>query len=253
MSAPLLRLEAVTKRFGGLVAVDDLSLELSAGEICGLIGPNGAGKTTLFNLVAGQLTPSSGSIFLGERNVTGRSPADIARLGVARSFQLVNLFESLSVGENVLVGADNGRGLGVWAALAHHGSFRTQQQSDNANARWAIDLLGIGHLTSMNAGDLTYGQQRLVATARALASRPALLLLDEPAAGLSDIEVDGLCASIRAARSNGVSVLLVEHNVPLVMGLCDHVVVMQNGEKIADGPAAEVQHSELVAEAYLGR
>ncbi len=253
MSEALLRLVDVTKRFGGLVAVDNVSFAVREGEICGLIGPNGAGKTTLFNLIAGALAPSAGAIFIGERNVNGLPCDAVARLGVARAFQLVNLFTSMSVEENVLVGADNGRGLGVWDAITHRGAFRRRHESAVANVRWALNLVGIGHLAAVPVGELTYGQQRLVATARALAARPALLLLDEPAAGLSDIEVEHLCSSIGAARTAGVSVLIVEHNVPLVMRLCDRVVVMQNGATIADGPAAEVQGSDVVAEAYLGR
>jgi branched-chain amino acid transport system ATP-binding protein len=243
MSAALVAVTDVSKRFEGLVAVDRMSFTLERGEICGLIGPNGAGKSTLFGVIAGAVVPTAGNVTLDGRDITGAGSDAVARLGIARAFQLVNLFGSMTVRDNVLAGAENGR-------LFPRRAARRRARDD---AWWALELVGIADLAAAPVDALTYGQQRLVATARALASRPKVLLLDEPAAGLSEVEVERLCDSIRRARNAGISILIVEHNVPLVMRLCDRVIVMQNGAKIADGPALDVQRSDVVAEAYLGR
>ena len=177
----------------------------------------------------------------------------VAAAGVSRAFQLVNLFGSMTVAENVLVGAERHDKLKLWQAITHLNSFAADRQEAVARVQRAIDLVGIGHLAGLPVANITYGQQRLVATARALAAEPRLLLLDEPAAGLAGPEMEALSAAVRRARDAGTTVLLVEHNVEFVMDLCDHVAVLHFGRKIADGTAAEVRKSEAVIEAYLGR
>jgi ABC-type branched-subunit amino acid transport system ATPase component len=253
MNDALLALQEVSHSFGGLVAVRDVSFEVARGMICGLIGPNGAGKSTLFNLIAGELAPSRGSIrFVGEE-VAGLPSFEIARRGVARAFQLVHLFESRTVTENALVGAERHDRLEVGSALLRLGSFKARERAALRRAHEALDLVGIGTLGDRPVTDLSHGQQRLVATARALAAEPLLLLLDEPASGLSGPEMEWLRQAIQRARERGTAVLLVEHNVEFVMGLCDHIVVLHQGEAIASGSPADVRRSEAVLEAYLGR
>jgi ABC-type branched-subunit amino acid transport system ATPase component len=252
MSGPLLSLRNVGRSFGGLAAVVDVGFDIAVGEICGLIGPNGAGKSTTFNLIAGESAPDSGSLFLAGRDITGMPSHVIARLGIARMFQAVHLFESMTVAENVLVGADSHAHLRLFSSMLHVGGHRHRQQQSASKASKAIDLLGLHDVAEQAAASLPFGQQRLVAVARALASEPRLLLLDEPAAGLSATEIEALALAVQRTRDAGVTVLVVEHNVAFVMALCDHVVVMHGGRKIADGTPAEVQASAAVQEAYLG-
>lgn len=253
MSVPVLAVEAVSKNFDGLAAVRDVDMIVGKGEICGLIGPNGAGKSTLFNLVAGELVPSAGSVRLNGSEIAGLPSHAVARRGVSRAFQLVHLFGSMTAVENVMVGAQVSVRLSVAAALTHAGRFRSDERSIRERAVDALDAVGMKNYADEPVEAMPHGQQRLIATARALAAQPAVLLLDEPAAGLSAPEIEGLAAAIAAARKRGISVLLVEHNVGLVMRLCEHVIVLNKGEKIADGSPAEVRASDAVAEAYLGR
>ncbi|MBN8958207.1 MAG: ATP-binding cassette domain-containing protein, partial [Rhizobiales bacterium] len=194
MSARPLRLQlsGVTKRFGGLIAVEGVDLDVPTGEICAVIGPNGAGKSTLFSMIAGALRPTEGSIHLDGMDITGRPSHEVALQGIARSFQLVNLFTSMTVAENVLVGAERHATLGLWPSMSHLGRFGRERREAEERAAHAIDLVGIGDIADHPIGRITYGQQRLVAAARALAARPKLLLLDEPAAGLSEPEVEVL-------------------------------------------------------------
>jgi len=253
VSEPLLQLEQLTKRFGGLLAVDCLSFVVDHGEICAVIGPNGAGKTTLFNIIAGEQKPNAGTVRLEGDDITGLPDYGVARRGIGRAFQLVHLFESMSVANNVLLGAEDHRQLRIISAATHLGGHRRRMQMARARAEEALSLVGIKHLAHRAIGSLSLGQQRLVGAARALASRPRLLLLDEPAAGLSHGELDVLRAAILGVRSAQTSVLIVEHNVEFVLSFCDRVVVMNFGRKIAEGRPDEIRHSEAVIEAYLGR
>lgn len=252
MNEPLLSLRNVGRRFGGLAAVVDVGFDIAAGEICGLIGPNGAGKSTTFNLIAGEHAPDAGRLTFAGNDITGMSSHTIARLGIARMFQAVYLFESMTVADNVLVGADSHAQLRLFSSILHIGGYWRREREAVAKAKKAIDLLGLGAVAAQNAASLPFGQQRLVAVARSLASDPRLLLLDEPAAGLSTTEIEALALAVRRMRDAGITVLVVEHNVGFVMDLCDHVVVLHGGRKIADGSPAAVQASAAVQEAYLG-
>jgi branched-chain amino acid transport system ATP-binding protein len=254
MSTPSVRLELkdVTKRFGGLVAVDGVNLRVAPGEICAVIGPNGAGKSTLFNVIAGSLRPCTGQIFLDGADITPMPSHVVAQIGISRSFQLVNLFSSMTVAENVLVGAERHEQERVFGAITHWGRFHGDRKTAVARAARAIELVGIGDLADLPINRITYGQQRLVGAARALAAEPKIVLLDEPAAGLSETEVEALAGAIRRARDSGTTFLLVEHNVGFVLGLADHVLVLHFGKPIADGTPKAVSESPAVIEAYLG-
>ena len=194
-------------RFGGLTALDAVDLDVARQEICAVIGPNGAGKSTLFNIVAGAFVPTEGEVHLGETRLDGLPSHRVAAAGVSRAFQLVNLFGSMTVAENILVGAERHTSLNLWRAISHLSGFAAERRAAVARVQRAIDLVGIGHLAELPVSRITYGQQRLVATARALAAEPRLLLLDEPAAGLAGPEIEALMAAIHRARDTGTTVL----------------------------------------------
>ncbi len=243
----------LTRRFGGLVAVDDYELRLAKGDLVGLIGPNGAGKTTAFNLLTGVLKPTAGAIFVRGVDLTGKKPHVLARAGLARTFQNIRLFNDLSVRENVMAGGHMRYGASLAATLGLLPAFWRSETGIADRATQIITRLGLAHLLDRRAGDLSYGDQRRVEIARALATEPAALLLDEPAAGLNPSETKVLGELIRKINDElGIAVLVVEHDMRLVMGLCRRVQVLNRGRLVAEGTPESVQSDQAVIEAYLG-
>ena len=242
--------DKLRKEFGGLVAVDDLSFEIRSGEILGLIGPNGAGKTTMFNLIGGALPLTRGTIAFAGEHIAGREPYVIAHLGIARTFQHVRLLPAMSVLDNVAFGAYLRGSAGLFRAALR--LDRREEARAMAEAAQQIGRVGLAAQLHVPAGSLPLGRQRLVEIARALAADPRLLLLDEPAAGLRYAEKQELAALLRTLKREGMTILLVEHDMDFVMGLTDRLVVMDFGEKLAEGLPVEIQENPLVREAYLG-
>jgi branched-chain amino acid transport system ATP-binding protein len=249
----LLEVRDLGIRFGGVVALNNYQLDLAHGELLGLIGPNGAGKTTVFNLLSGVLRPSAGRILLGGRDITGAPAHRFAGLGIARTFQNIRLFRELSVRENVMAALHRRHGPGLITTLLGLPALHRAEREIADEAERCLARLGLEALAGMRAGDLAYGDQRRVEIARALASEPSLLLLDEPAAGMNPQEMVELVGLIgRLHQELGLTIILVEHDMKVVMGVCRRIQVLDRGEVIAIGSPEEVQNDPAVIESYLG-
>ena len=252
-AAGVLGVEALTCRFGGVVAVSEVSFSVARGEVFGLIGPNGAGKTTLFNLVTGLTTPTAGRLRYQERDITGLPPHRIAALGIARTFQNVRLFGELSALHNVMIARHVRTRSGLVSGVLGLPFARAEERVTRQRAMDLLALVGLADRPGEQARNFSYGDQRRLEIARALALEPQLLLLDEPAAGMNTGEKRGLSDLIRGVRARlDLTILLIEHHVPLVMDLCDRIAVLNFGQLIALGPPAAVQKNPAVIEAYLG-
>jgi len=248
----LLQVSKLCKEFGGVAALHNVSFEVMRGEVFAIIGPNGAGKTTLFNLISGALPATAGDVYFKGRRLNHLSPDQIAAQGIARTFQTVQTFSQLSVLENVMVGRHLKLNYSLWHAALRLPRARAAEQRLRADALTYLEMVGLSERANDPAAALPFGQQRILEVARALAVEPELLLLDEPGAGLTQSEVAELDRLIQRLRARGMTILLVEHNMELVMGIADRVIVLDYGRKIAEGTPLQVQHNAQVIAAYLG-
>ena len=249
----LLTIEGLGKNFGGLAAVRDLSFTLNEGEIVGLIGPNGAGKSTSFNMISGSLPPSAGRIVFAGEDITGRKPSQVVRHGLARTFQSATVYPKATVQENVYRGALCHLGVPVWAQIAQTAAYQSACRRVQEQVDLVLEITGLAPLRHEVAGELAYGHQKRIGVAVGLATRPRLLLLDEPAAGLNPEECAEFGRLLKTLRdAHGISLLFVEHHMALVMGTCEKIIVLVQGQKIAQGTADEIRQSPAVIEAYLG-
>jgi len=251
--APLLSVQSLSVRFGGLRAIESVTLQIFGGEIVGLIGPNGAGKTTLFNTITRLYNPAAGTIDFDGRNLLAVARHDVVRRGITRTFQNLLIFKDLSVVDNVMVGLHARMRAGVAACALNLGVMRTEQSAMHARAERALDLVGLGGMADLPAGSLAFGHQRLLELARALASGPKLMLLDEPAAGLTREEIDDLIRVVQLIRQSGVTVFLIGHTMRLVLGISERVIVLDHGVKIGDGTPDEIRRDPQIIRAYLGK
>jgi len=252
-TTPLLQVQHLSRHFGGLVAVHEVGFEVQAGEIVGLIGPNGAGKTTLFNMLSGSMAPTHGTIMFNGEDCTALTAHDMAQRGMARTFQITSLFPHLSVFDNVLTGTYRQQQTGWWAAIRRHALHAQGESAMALQAEGILEFVGLAHRRDDLAATLPYGEQRKLEIAIALATQPRLLLLDEPAAGMNPDEGAKLVGMIKDIRQRGVTVILVEHHMKVVMGVCDRVIVIASGEKIAEGAPQHVANHPEVIRVYLGR
>jgi branched-chain amino acid transport system ATP-binding protein len=249
---PLLEVKNLNRRFGGLHAVNDVSFSVSSGMIKGLIGPNGAGKTTVFNLISGAIRPDSGTVVFSEKHIHNRPPHAIAQCGIIRTFQNVKLFGEMSVLENVMLGRHIRSRATIAGGIFNAPTIWKEEKQVLERSYAMLDMLGISHLAHVDAHSLAFGQQRHVELARALAAEPVLLLLDEPAAGLNMQETAALGETVRTIRGTGVTILLVEHDMSLVMDVSDEVNVLSFGRMIAQGTPRDIQKNPEVIRVYLG-
>jgi branched-chain amino acid transport system ATP-binding protein len=253
MSAPLLSIRDVAVRFGGIVALDGVSLDVAPGSIHAVIGPNGAGKSTLLNAITGLYRPANGEIFFQEKRIDGLAPHLITRMGVARTFQNTELFGDMTAIENVMIGLDRHYAYGLLTGITHARTFKRAEAKAREAAAQLLDLVGLSNQMTVAASALPFGNQRRLEIARALATQPRLVLLDEPAAGLRETEIDDLNAILlRLCRTQGLTILVIDHVMPLVMTISDRISVLNFGRKIAEGEPEQVRREPEVIKAYLG-